>query len=127
LGELKNGVSLEDLLRRPEIGIEDLLFLDDTLAGLSAEVREQLEIGTKYEGYIQRQVDQVERFRRTETVTIASEFDYDEISGLSAEVREKLKRVRPLTLGQASRIPGVTPAAIGILAVILRRGNVEPV
>jgi tRNA uridine 5-carboxymethylaminomethyl modification enzyme len=127
LGELKNGVSLEELLRRPEIGIEDLLFLDDSLAALGTKVREQLEIGTKYEGYIQRQVDQVERFRRTEMVAISPDFDYDGISGLSAEVREKLKRVRPLTLGQASRIPGVTPAAIAILAVLLRRGQVEPV
>jgi tRNA uridine 5-carboxymethylaminomethyl modification enzyme len=127
LGELKNGVSLEELLRRPEISIEDLLFLDDTLTSLGRNVREQLEIGTKYEGYIQRQVDQVERFRRTETMAISPDFDYDGISGLSAEVREKLKRVRPLTLGQASRIPGVTPAAIAILAVLLRRGQVEPV
>jgi tRNA uridine 5-carboxymethylaminomethyl modification enzyme len=60
-------------------------------------------------------------------VAISPDFDYDGISGLSAEVREKLKRVRPLTLGQASRIPGVTPAAIAILAVLLRRGQVEPV
>lgn len=121
LGELKNGVSFEELLRRPEIGIADLLFLDDTLAGLGADVCEQLEIGTKYEGYIQRQLDQVERFRRTEMLEIPSDFDYEGVSGLSAEVREKLLKVRPLNLGQAARIPGVTPAAIAILAVLLRR------
>jgi tRNA uridine 5-carboxymethylaminomethyl modification enzyme len=122
LGELKNGASLEELLRRPEIGIDDLLFLDETLAGLAGDSLEQLEIGTKYEGYIQRQMEQVERFRRTETVAISADFDYDAISGLSSEVREKLKRVRPLSLGQASRIPGVTPAAVAILAILLRRG-----
>jgi tRNA uridine 5-carboxymethylaminomethyl modification enzyme len=123
LGELKNGASLEDLLRRPDIGIEDLTFLDDSLAALGNEIREQLEIATKYEGYIQRQIDQVERFRRTEAVAIDQDFDYGRVSGLSAEVREKLQKVRPLTLGQASRIPGVTPAAVAILAVLLRRGQ----
>jgi tRNA uridine 5-carboxymethylaminomethyl modification enzyme len=122
LGELKNGASLEELLSRPDVCIEDLLFLDETLAALSPEILEQLQIGTKYEGYIRRQLDQVERFRRTEKVTISPDFDYNTVSGLSSEVREKLKKVRPLTLGQASRISGVTPAAIAILAVLLRRG-----
>jgi tRNA uridine 5-carboxymethylaminomethyl modification enzyme len=121
LGSLQNGYSLEDLLRRPNIHIEDLAALDETLAGLSREVAEQLEIGVKYEGYIRRQLEQVERFRRTEDVVIPENFDYRTIAGLSAEVREKLDRVRPRTLGQAGRIPGVTPAAIAILAVLLRR------
>jgi len=121
LGSLQNGYSLEDLLRRPDIHIADLAVLDETLAGLSGEVAEQLEIGVKYEGYIRRQLEQVERFRRTENVVIPEDFDYPRIAGLSAEVREKLDRVRPRTLGQAGRIPGVTPAAIAILAVLLRR------
>jgi tRNA uridine 5-carboxymethylaminomethyl modification enzyme len=121
LGELKNGASLEELLRRPEITIDALLCLDPELAGLSAEVLDQLEVGVKYSGYIERQMEQVERFRRTEEVAIPAAFDYDAVSGFSVEVRDKLKRVRPLTLGQAARIPGVTPAAIGILAVCLRR------
>jgi tRNA uridine 5-carboxymethylaminomethyl modification enzyme len=121
LGELKNGASLEELLRRPEITIDALLFLDPELAGLPAEVVEQLEVGVKYAGYIERQLEQVERFLRTEEVTIPAAFDYDAVSGFSNEVRDKLKRVRPITLGQAARIPGVTPAAIGILAVKLRR------
>jgi len=121
LPDLKNGVSLEELLRRPELGIDDLLFLDGELEMLSAEVREQLEIGVKYAGYIARQLEQVERFRRTEEIAIPEAFEYDGINGLSLEVREKLKQVRPSTLGQAARIPGVTPAAIGILAVLLRR------
>jgi tRNA uridine 5-carboxymethylaminomethyl modification enzyme len=121
LGELKNGASLEALLRRPEITIDALLFLNPELSGLPPEVLEQLEIGIKYAGYIERQLEQVERFRRTEEVAIPVAFDYDAVSGFSNEVRDKLKRVRPITLGQAARIPGVTPAAIGILAVQLRR------
>jgi tRNA uridine 5-carboxymethylaminomethyl modification enzyme len=121
LGELKNGASLEELLRRPEIAIDALLFLDPELSSLPPEVLEQLEIGIKYAGYIERQLEQVERFRRTEEVAIPVTFDFDAVSGFSIEVRDKLKRVRPLTLGQAARIPGVTPAAIGILAVQLRR------
>jgi tRNA uridine 5-carboxymethylaminomethyl modification enzyme len=121
LGELKNGATLEELLRRPEIGINDLLFIDDKLAGLVPMVHEQLEISIKYEGYIQRQLEQVERFRKIEQVKIPTDFSYAGISGLSREVQEKLASARPLTLGQASRIPGVTPAAIAILSVLLRR------
>lgn len=121
LSDLKNGASLEELLRRPELSISELLFLDQDLAELSAEVLEQLEIGVKYAGYVERQLQQVERFRRTEDVAIPKDFDYGAVGGLSLEVRDKLKRVKPLTLGQATRIPGVTPAAISILAVLLRR------
>ena len=89
LGELKNGASLEELLRRPEIGIDALAGLDGELAALDPEVREQLEIGVKYAGYIERQLEQVERFRRTEEIAIPEAFDYDGVSGLSVEVREK--------------------------------------
>jgi tRNA uridine 5-carboxymethylaminomethyl modification enzyme len=121
LGELKNGASLEELLRRPEITIDALRFLDAELTSLPAEVLEQLEISIKYAGYIERQLEQVARFRQTEEVAIPADFDYAAVSGFSVEVRDKLNRVRPLTLGQAARIPGVTPAAIGILAVQLRR------
>jgi len=121
LGELKNGATLEELLRRPEITIDDLLFLSEELASLLPAVHEQLEISVKYEGYIQRQLEQVERFRKLEQVKIPAGFDYATISGLSSEVREKLLAAQPQTLGQASRIPGVTPAAISILSVLLRR------
>ena len=121
LGLLNNGASLAELLRRPEIGLDDLLFLDDALAALPVEVRDELETTVKYEGYIRRQQDQVERTRRMEEQTIPAEFNYGAVAGLSAEVREKLQKVRPRTLGQASRIPGVTPAAVAILAVLLRR------
>lgn len=121
LQDLKNGASLEELLRRPEIGIDDLGFLDEELAGLSLEVRTELETEVKYAGYICRQKEQVERFLRLESLVIPDGFDYDAVNGLSAEVHEKLKLVAPRTLGQAGRIPGVTPAAIAILAILLRR------
>jgi len=98
-----------------------LLFLDGQLAALPPEVRLELETTVKYAGYIRRQQEQVERTRRMEEQVIPAEFDYVAVVGLSAEVREKLLKVRPHTLGQASRIPGVTPAAVAILAVLLRR------
>jgi len=121
LGALKNGATLEELLRRPELCIDDLLFVDAELGKLSPSVLEQLEIAVKYEGYIQRQLEQVERFRRIEQVKIPGDFIFGGISGLSREVQEKLTSARPQTLGQASRIPGVTPAAVAILSVLLRR------
>jgi len=91
------------------------------LARLPLDVRSELETEVKYAGYIRRQQEQVERFRRLEGLVIPAGFDYATVHGLSAEVREKLKQVAPRTLGQAGRIPGVTPAATAILAVILRR------
>ena len=122
LGSLKNALTLEVLLRRPELTIDDLLFLSPPLTALSREAKEQLEVAVKYEGYIQRQLEEVERFRRTEEVPFPKDFDFGKVSGLSAEVREKLIRVQPVNLGQAARIPGVTPAAVAILSVLLRRG-----
>ena len=123
LGDLRNGASLQELLRRPELQIGDLLFLDPKLAALGADVLEQLEIATKYSGYIDRQREQVARFQRAETIAIPADFDYARVGGLTAEVREKFLAGRPETLGQASRIPGVTPAAIAILSVLLRKGS----
>lgn len=121
LQRLPNGASLEELLRRPEIVINDLVSLAPELAKCSEEVLGELETEIKYAGYIRRQQEQVERFRRLEDLVIPAGFNYQEVSSLSAEVREKLKLVAPRTLGQARRIPGVTPAAIAILAVLLRR------
>jgi len=121
LYDLKNGASLEELLRRPELGLQALLFLDEELAKLSVDVLSELETEIKYAGYIKRQKEQVERFRRLEGLVIPHGFDYDAVNGLSAEVREKLQAVAPRTIGQAGRIPGVTPAAVAILTVILKR------
>jgi tRNA uridine 5-carboxymethylaminomethyl modification enzyme len=95
LGGLKNGASLEELLRRPEIELEALLFLDAQLMSLPLEVRNELETAVKYEGYIRRQQEQVERTRRMEEQGIPADFDYAAVGSLSAEVREKLLRVRP--------------------------------
>jgi tRNA uridine 5-carboxymethylaminomethyl modification enzyme len=121
LGQLKNGVSLAQLLKRPDVSVETLAVCDEQLSALPVDVREQLAIETKYEGYIARQKEMVERFRRSEKIEIPESLDYFSIEGLSAEVREKLNKVRPLNLGQAARIPGVTPAAVAILSVVLRR------
>jgi len=121
LGDLKNGATIEELLRRPDYGITDFLFLDPVLARLDLTVLEQLEISVKYAGYIERQQEQVERFRQLEEVLIPTGFTFAQLPGLSREVQEKLESGQPRTLGQASRIPGVTPAAIAILSILVRR------
>jgi len=120
LDGLSNGQSFRSLLRRPDITIDMLQVESQQLASLSSDVADQLQIATKYEGYIQRQVDQVSRHNKVEQVRIPENFDYLSVHSLSAEVREKLIKIRPISLGQAGRIPGVTPAAISILAVMLR-------
>ena len=121
LESLKNGLSAEELLKRPEVEMADLISFDPGLNGFPEEVLEQLEIAVKYEGYIKRQFEQVEKFRKTENVAIPDDLNYDAVSGLTAEVREKLKKICPMTLGQASRIRGMTPAAMAILSVVVRR------
>ncbi len=125
LTELQNGVSLEQLLRRPEMSLERLAGCYSELADLPKAVQEQLEIETKYQGYIERQKGQVERFSKSEEVRIPETFSYAEVKALSSEVREKLEKIKPLNLGQAARIPGVTPAAIAILGILLRRDSHE--
>ncbi len=121
LGELKNGLQLEAVLRRPEIDISQIAELFPELQELSDQVREQLEIAIKYQGYIKRQLEQVARFREYENISIPENIDYSQIESLSNEVREKLSEVRPTTLGQAGRIQGVTPAAIAVLHIFLRK------
>ncbi|MBX3349315.1 MAG: hypothetical protein KF747_11280, partial [Nitrospira sp.] len=87
------------------------------------DIAEEVELQIKYEGYIQRQVRQVEKFKKFEKKLIPSSFDYDMVPGFSREVREKFNRVRPETVGQASRISGVTPAAISLLLVAIEKGR----
>jgi len=123
--DLKNGQSLEQLLRRPDVMMAGIESIDPRLADLDISVREQLEISIKYEGYIRRQMEQVSRFRKTEKILIPENFLYEGISGLSSEVKEKLRLGKPVSLGHASRIPGVTPAAVAILAVMLRKAAHE--
>jgi tRNA uridine 5-carboxymethylaminomethyl modification enzyme len=118
---LKKEVSLQELLRRPELHFYHLSSFDPSLESLSHGIREQVEIEVKYDGYIQRQLEQIERFQRLEEVSFPENFDFASVTGLSTEVMEKLTRVRPLSLGQASRISGVTPAAISILMVNLKK------
>lgn len=123
LADLHNGISYEQLLRRNEFTYHELMRIDDHSACLPAEVREQVEIQVKYQGYIKRQLDQIERSSKLENSRIPEDFDYATLAGLSSEVREKLLRFRPGTLGQASRIQGVTPAAVSILAIAIRAGR----
>lgn len=118
---LKKEISYGELLRRPEIHFEHIISLDPHLRDLGPEVREQVEIEIKYEGYIRRQLEQIERFRRLEEIPFPKDFDFASLVGLSTEVREKLVRIRPVSLGQASRISGVTPAALSILMVNLKK------
>lgn len=121
LESLKNGASLELLLRRPEIEITQFLELCPELGLLAGQALEQLEISIKYEGYIQRQLEQVARFKEYELIKIPAGVDFTLIESLSTEVKEKLASIRPETLGQAGRIQGITPAAIAVLHIYLRK------
>ncbi len=117
---MQNAITYEQLLRRPDITSIELAKIDKMILETPADVREQVEIQIKYQGYITRQQEQVERSRKLEHTLIPQNLQYDALPGLSAEVQEKLQKFRPDTLGQASRIPGVTPAAITILSIALK-------
>ena len=116
-----NGARLADLLRRPRIGYGDLAPFDPERPGLSAAVAEAVEIAVKYQGYIDKQLRQVEEMRRLESRLLPPDLDYRTMEGLRLEAREKLSRIRPLNLGQASRISGVSPADVAVLMVALER------
>lgn len=118
---LKNKTSLAGMLRRPEISIKDLIPLAPWIDDVPEDVRESAEIECKYEGYLKRQAEQAEKFRRVESDLIPEEFEYTDLPGLSTEVQEKMTRVRPRTLGQAGRISGVTPAAIAVIEIYLKK------
>ncbi|MEG1578897.1 MAG: tRNA uridine-5-carboxymethylaminomethyl(34) synthesis enzyme MnmG, partial [Oscillospiraceae bacterium] len=121
LGEVpaKNGAKLCDLLRRPPVGYETLAPFDKNRPQLPQAVREQVEIAVKYEGYIQRQLRQVEELRRLEGHSLPPDLDYNNLKGLRLEARQKLQKIHPLNLGQAGRISGVSPADIGALMIYL--------
>ena len=112
-----NGASLFELLRRPEIRLDDLLSED----GIPDDVRAEVEIEGKYAGYLAQHRSQIERQRRMEEIPIPPDLDYGSITNLSIEARELLSRVRPATFGQATRVPGISQADLSILAIILRR------
>lgn len=116
---LTDGARLIDLLRRPQLTYDELMRFDSSAPALPKAVREQVEISVKYEGYIKRQLAQVEEFEKLEQHTLPQDTDYSAIQGLRLEAREKLNEVKPLNLGQASRISGVSPADIGALMIWL--------
>lgn len=124
--ELSRESSLMDLLKRPQVGYAHIQALGDSGASSSA-VGEQIEINVRYAGYIDRQADEIERLRRHEETRLSEDFDYDAVKGLSNEVRQKLKNARPETLAQAGRIPGVTPAAVSLLLVWLKKHGLRVV
>lgn len=119
---LKEAVRATDLLRRPEMKYELLKPFVPRETNLPAEVEEQVEIQVKYEGYIKKSNQQVEKMRKMDNKYIPEHIDYDDISGIASEAREKLKQVRPLSVGQASRISGVNPSDISILLVYIEQG-----
>ncbi|MCR5465862.1 MAG: tRNA uridine-5-carboxymethylaminomethyl(34) synthesis enzyme MnmG [Lachnospiraceae bacterium] len=119
--EIHTATSLLELLRRPELSYESLAVLDPDRKPLPDDVIEQVVINIRYEGYIERQKQQVEHFRKLENRRIPEDFDYDEVPSLRIEARQKLKQFRPVSLGQASRISGVSPADIQVLLVMLQR------
>ncbi len=116
---LKTGVSLADLLCRPELHYEDLAELDPEREALPADVIEQVEIEIKYAGYIDRQKKQIHHFKKMETRPIPADFDFDLVPSLRIEARQRLKEFHPISIGQASRISGVTPADVNVLLIYL--------
>lgn len=120
---MKEAQRASDLLKRPEIKYSLLEKIVPADKDLPADVKEQVEIQTKYEGYIKKSMQQVERMKRMEDKKIPDIINYDDVSGLATEAREKLKKVRPLSVGQASRISGVNPADVSILLVFIEQGG----
>ncbi len=122
--EINREYNLLDILRRPEIDYQRLMSVDGLGEAVTdPAVAEQVEIQAKYQGYIDRQATDIERVRRNEELSIPTTFDYQGISGLSTEVKQKLMSVRPATIGQAMRISGITPAAISMLLVYLKKAD----
>ena len=121
--EITTGVRLIDLLKRPQLGYEELKAVDTDRPDLDPNIFEQVEIEIKYEGYIQKQLKQVEQMRKLETKLLPKDFDYREIKGLRLEAQEKLNKIKPLNIGQASRISGVSPADISVLLIWLAQNK----
>jgi tRNA uridine 5-carboxymethylaminomethyl modification enzyme len=120
---LKKEFSLADLLKRPELSYSDIAGVSAPEQILAVDAAEQVEISAKYEGYISRQQDEIESMRRHENTKLPETLDLDSVGGLSNEVKQKLKQVQPETLAQASRIQGVTPAAISMLYIHIKKHN----
>jgi tRNA uridine 5-carboxymethylaminomethyl modification enzyme len=126
LGEKLNKVTTaKELLRRPKVDYSSLLQLMEREQDVADDVAEQVVIQTKYSGYINRQQNEIDRLQRNENTALPSDLDYKNVRGLSNEVREKLEQARPVNLGQAARISGVTPAAVSLLLVHLKRSGLS--
>ncbi|EHV5319187.1 tRNA uridine-5-carboxymethylaminomethyl(34) synthesis enzyme MnmG [Staphylococcus pseudintermedius] len=124
---LKDGILAKELLRRPEMAYETIIEILEEERQLPADVEEQVEIQTKYEGYITKSLQQVDKVKRMEQKKIPEDLDYSQIDSLATEAREKLAEVKPLNIAQASRISGVNPADISILLVYLEQGKIQRV
>ncbi len=116
---LSSGASLAELIRRPQISYADTAAFDPERPELSRAIVGEVEISLKYDGYIRRQLKQVEEFSRMESRPLPPDIDYDEVRGLRIEAREKLKRIRPESFGRAGRISGVSPADLSVLMIYL--------
>ena len=119
--EIKTGVKLSDLLKRTELSYDKLAEIDDDRPELTLQEKNEVEIQIKYEGYIKMEEKQVEKFKELETKKIPESIDYNKIDGLRIEARQKLSKIRPLSIGQASRISGVSPADISVLLIYLHK------
>ncbi len=123
--EISTGIRAIELVRRPQLSYEDVIAFDPTAPGLSREVREQVEVEIKYEGYIKKQLAQVAEMRKLEGRLLPEKMDYSQLAGLSMEAREKLSRIQPQNIGQASRISGVSPADVSVLLIWLQEKRGE--
>ncbi len=123
---LKNEIRMSELLKRPEVSYAQILSLPGAGPGVEDEkVAQQIEIQAKYSGYIERQQNEIEKHRRSERIRLPEDLNYSNIKGLSAEVCQKLNQQKPASIGQAARIPGITPAAISLLLVYLKKRNIR--
>ncbi|MCQ6280220.1 tRNA uridine-5-carboxymethylaminomethyl(34) synthesis enzyme MnmG [Bacillus sp. EB600] len=122
--ELKDGIRAADLLKRPEMTYDHIEELLPSEVSLDSEVKEQVEVQVKYEGYIEKSLQQVEHLKKMENKKIPENIDYDAITGIATEARQKLKKIKPLSIAQASRISGVNPADISILLIYLEQGKI---
>jgi tRNA uridine 5-carboxymethylaminomethyl modification enzyme len=121
--EINRGVSLAQLLRRSEITYDLLEAIDPERIPLSRHVKTTVQVNIKYEGYISKQLAQIERFKKLEDMKLPEDLDYNNLHGLRIEARQKLSNIRPRSIGQASRISGVSPADINVLLIHLERMN----
>ena len=117
---LVSGIKLSELIRRPELNYQCLAPIDPKRKSLPYDVAEQVNINIKYEGYIKRQQRQVEQFKKLEDKRIPEDIDYDEVHSLRIEAKQKLKEMKPSSIGQASRIAGVSPADVSVLLIYLQ-------